>query len=60
MNATASGELSQANADLIGIQQELALLESGKSLLAANKQKDYAALDGEQSLASIDLEKIKI
>ena len=60
VNATAWWELSQANADLIGLQQELALLESGKSLLAANKQKDYAALDGEKSLASIDLEKIKI
>lgn len=59
-SASASGELSQANADLIGLKQELALLESEKSLLEANKQKDYATVSGEQSLASIDLERLKI
>jgi hypothetical protein len=59
-SATASGALSQANADLIGIQQEMKLLESERDLLEANKQKDYATLSGEQSLSSVDLEKLKI
>lgn len=59
-SATASGVFSQANADLIGIQQEMKLLESERDLLEANKQKDYATLSGEQSLSSVDLEKLKI
>jgi multidrug efflux pump subunit AcrA (membrane-fusion protein) len=59
-NATASWTLSQANADLIGIQQEMKLLESERDLLEANKKKDYATLSGEQSLSSVDLEKLKI
>ncbi|GAB0174623.1 MAG: hypothetical protein HHAS10_05020 [Candidatus Altimarinota bacterium] len=59
-NATASGTLSQANADLIGLKQEMALLESERDLLEANKKKDYATLSGEQSLSSVDLEKLKI
>ena len=36
------------------------LLESERDLLEANKQKDYATLSGEQSLSSVDLEKLKI
>ncbi|MBX9808766.1 efflux RND transporter periplasmic adaptor subunit [Candidatus Gracilibacteria bacterium] len=59
-SATASGVFSQANADLIGLQQEMKLLESERDLLEANKQKDYATLSGEQSLSSVDLEKLKI
>jgi multidrug efflux pump subunit AcrA (membrane-fusion protein) len=59
-NATASWTLSQANADLIGLKQEMALLESERDLLEANKKKDYATLSGEQSLSSVDLEKLKI
>lgn len=59
-SATASGVFSQANADLIGVQQEMKLLESERDLLEANKQKDYATLSGEQSLSSVDLEKLKI
>ncbi len=59
-NATASGILSQANADLIGLKQEMMLLESERDLLEANKKKDYATLSGEQSLSSVDLEKLKI
>ncbi len=59
-NATASWTLSQANADLIGLRQEMALLESERDLLTANKKKDYATLSGEQSLSSVDLEKLKI
>ena len=46
-NATASWTLSQANADLIGLKQEMILLE-------------YATLNGEKSLSSVDLEKLKI
>ena len=59
-SATASGVFSQANADLIGLQQEMKLLESERDLLEANKKKDYATLSGEQSLSSVDLEKLKI
>jgi hypothetical protein len=59
-SAIASGVFSQANADLIGLQQEMKLLESERDLLEANKQKDYATLSGEQSLSSVDLEKLKI
>ena len=59
-NAIASWSLSQANADLIGLQQEMKLLESERDLLEANKKKDYATLSGEQSLSSVDLEKLKI
>ena len=59
-NATASWTLSQANADLIGLRQEMALLESERDLLEANKKKDYATLSWEQSLSSVDLEKLKI
>lgn len=59
-NATASWTLSQANADLIGLKQEMILLESERDLLEANKKKDYATLNGEKSLSSVDLEKLKI
>ncbi len=59
-SATASGVFSQANADLIGLEQEMRLLESERDLLEANKKKDYAILSGEQSLSSVDLEKLKI
>lgn len=38
----------------------MALLESERDLLEASKKKDYATLSGEQSLSSIDLEKLKI
>ena len=38
----------------------MALLESERDLLEANKKKDYATLSGEQSLSSVDLEKLKI
>ena len=59
-SATASGSYSQANADLIGLEQEMKLLESERSLLEANKKKDIAALEGDQAITQIDLEKIKI
>ncbi len=59
-SATASGVFSQANADLIGLQQEMKLLESERDLLEANKKKDHSTLSGEQSLSSVDLEKLKI
>ena len=36
------------------------LLESERDLLEASKKKDYATLSGEQSLSSVDLEKLKI
>ena len=59
-SATASGNLSQANADLIALEQEIALLETERDLLEANKQKDIASLAGDQALAGIDLQKLKI
>lgn len=59
-SATASGIFSQANADLIGLEQEMRLLESERFLLEANKQKDMASLAGDQAITQIDLEKIKI
>lgn len=59
-NATASWSISQANADLIVLKQEIVLLESERDLLNINKKKDYARLGGEQSLSSLDLEKLRI
>ena len=60
VSATASGVYSQANADLIGLEQEMKLLESERSLLDANKKKDIASLDGDQAITQVDLEKIRI
>jgi hypothetical protein len=59
-SATASGVYSQASADLIGLEQEMKLLESERSLLEANKKKDIASLDGDQAITQVDLEKIRI
>ena len=60
VSATASGVFSQANADLIGLEQEMKLLESERSLIEANKKKDIASLDGDQAITQVDLEKIRI
>lgn len=59
-SATASGVYSQASADLIGLEQEMRLLESERSLLEANKKKDIASLNGDQAITQVDLEKIRI
>lgn len=59
-SATASGVYSQASADLIGLEQEMKLLESERSLLEANKKKDIASLDGDKAITQVDLEKIRI
>ncbi len=60
VSATASGAYSQASADLIGLEQEMKLLESERSLLEANKKKDITSLDGDQAITQVDLEKIRI
>ena len=54
------GITSQANTNLIGIEQELRLLESEKSLLDSNKKKDLAGINGDQAMTQVDLEKLRI
>lgn len=55
-----TGTISQANTELIGIEQELRLLESDVNLLESSKKKDLAAIGGDQAMTQVDLEKLRI
>ncbi len=59
-NAIASWGIIQSNADLAGIDQEIALLSKQIDLLDAEKQKELAELNGDQSIRWFDIQKLII